>query len=255
MPLLNYLKVSSMRDIEITFREILVSIVIVLLMIGLGFFIAESIHDKVFSDNEKYFKALKVNNNPDLFDYAIRTQVGDMVSYGQFKANDPVSDSLIKGEYFYIDKVEEHYRMHTRVVSYKCGKHTCTRTETYWTWDKVDENWSNTKTFTYLGRKFNYDVVNFYNDQYYDTVNSGFHVRFKFYVIPTKFDGTLYSKSVDKTIKENSLYANQKINEVINDKEHSADYLVTFFWVMWGSLIVVIVVVFVVLENKFLNNK
>jgi hypothetical protein len=244
-----------MRDTKITIREKLVSIVIVLLMIGLGFFIAESIHDKVSSDNEKYYKALKVNNNPDLFDYAIRTQVGDMLSYGQFKANDPVSDSLIKGKYFYIDKAEEHYTMHTRVVSYKCGKHTCHRTEHYWTWDKYGEQQFNTKTFTYLGRKFNYNKVNFYNDQYYDTVNTGFHVRFKFYVIPKEFNGTLYSKSVDKTIKENSLYVNQKINEVVNDKEHSADNWVIFFWVMWGILIVAIVIVFVVLENKFLNNK
>jgi hypothetical protein len=145
--------------------------------------------------------------------------------------------------------------MHTRVVSYKCGKHTCHRTEIYWTWDKVGEDWSNTKTFTYLGRKFNYDKVNFYNDQYYDTIKTSSHVRFKYYVIPQEFNGTLYSKAVGKTIKNNDLYANEKIKDVIDAKKHSADNWVIFFWVMWSILIAAIVIVFVVLENKYLNNK
>jgi hypothetical protein len=243
------------RDVEITLREILVSVVIALLMISLGFFFAGSIHDKVSSDNEKYFKALKVDNNPDLFDYAIRTQVGDMLSFGKFKANEPVSDNLIKGKYFYIDKVEEHYTMHTRVVTYKCGKSTCTRTEIYWTWDRVGEDWKNTKTFTYLGRKFNFDKVRFGNDQYYDTIKTSSQVRFKIYVIPQEFNGSLYSNANDKTIKENELYANQKIKEVVNDKEHSADNWVIFFWIMWSVLIAAVVVIFVALDNKYLNNK
>ncbi|MED3562384.1 hypothetical protein [Bacillus xiapuensis] len=244
-----------MRNIEITLREILISIVIVLVMVGLGFFLAESIHDTVTSDNEKYFKALKVDNNPDLFDYAIRTDVGDMLSYGQFKANEPVSDRLIKGKYYSINKTEEHYTMHTRTVTYKCGKHTCTRTEVYWTWDYVGEEDFNTKTFTYLGREFNYNKIHFYNYEYYDTVQTSSHVRFKIYIIPREFNGTLYSKASNKTIKDNSLYANQKIKEVIDGKEHSADHWVIGFWIAWSILIAAIVFIFIALDNKYINNK
>lgn len=249
------MKVNNMRDIEFTFREVLVSIVITLFMVGLGFFLAETIHDNIASENEKYFKALKVNNDKDMFDYAIRTDVGDMLSYGSFKANEPVSDHLIKGTYFYIDKIEEHYTMHTRVVSYKCGKRTCHRTETYWTWDEVGSEEFHTKTFTYLGRDFNYNKIGFNNDEYYDTVHTGYHVRFKFYIIPTQFNGTLYSKAEDKTIKNNELYDNQKIKDVMNEKEHSADNWVIAFWVFWCFFIAAVVLIFMALDNKYLNNK
>lgn len=243
-----------MRDFEITIREILVSIVIVLLMIGLGFFIAESIHDKITSDSEVYFKSLKVNKDQELFDYAIRTEVGDMLSFGKFKAYEPVSDSLINGKFFAINKVEEHYTMHTRTVSYKCGKSTCTRTETYWTWDYVGETNTNTKTFTYLGKKFDFETVNFNNEQFFDTVDISSDDRFQFYVIPIEFNGTLYSKAKDKTIKENKLYSEQTIKQVIDNKKHSADFWVNWFWFGWGVLIVILVAVFMLLDNKYINN-
>lgn len=242
------------RQVEVTMREVLASIVIVLIMVGAGFFIADTIHDNLTSDNEKYFKALKIDNNPNLFDYSIRTEVGDMLSYGTFKAKQPVSDALVKGKYFAMEKTEEHYTMHTRTVSYKCGKSTCFRTEVYWTWDEVGSEIFTTKTFTFLGRTFDYNKVNFHHYQYLDTIHTDYHVRFQFYVIPTEFKGTLYSIAKDKTIKDNTLYANQKIKEVMNDIEHDADKWVLFFWIGWIVLILIIVVVFWVLENKYLNN-
>lgn len=240
-----------MRNVDFTFREILISIIIALLMVGLGFFIAESIQDKVTSGNEKYFKAFKVEDK-NLFDYAIRTQVGDILSYGEIKANEPVSDDLIKGKYFAIDKREEHYTMHTRTVSYKCGKLTCYRTETYWTWDEIGRKQSNTKTFTYLGKKFDYDKVNFNNYIKIDTVNAGYHVRFIFYAIPEQFKGTLYSKAKDGTIYNNELYSGKKIKDVINEKEGSADQWVIIFWIVWIILILMIVILFMTMENKYI---
>lgn len=243
-----------MRDIEFTFREILVSVVIALLMLGLGFFIAESIRDKVSSDNEKYFKALKINNQAELFDYAIRTEVGDVLSFGQFKANQPISDRLIKGKYFAINKTEEHYTMHTRTVSYKCGKHTCHRTETYWTWDEVGNEKFTTKTFSFLGRNFNYNLIDFHNYDYIDTVKTSSYVRFKFDGIPLEFKGTLFSNTKNNTIKENVLFPSESIKEVINDKENSAGEWVIGFWVAWSIFIIAGVIGFMALENRYLNN-
>lgn len=244
-----------MRDVEVTPREVLVSVVIVLLMVGIGFFIAESIHNKVSVDNEQYFKALKIDNNPELFDYAIKTEVGNMLSYGKFKANEPVSDRLIKGEYFSIIKTEEHYVMKTRTVTYtdSNGK-TKTRTETYWEWDEVDEEQFKTDTFNYLGRNFKYKIVPFRNYKYKETVKTSSHVRFIFYVIPEEFNGTLYSKAKSKTITDTKLYSGDNIKDVIADKEGSADNAVLIFWICWILLTSIIVVVFVVLENRYIND-
>lgn len=243
------------NNFEITKREILVSIVIILTMLGLGFFIADSIHSKVTEDSEKYFKALKVDNDPNLFDYAIRTEVGDVLSYGKFKANEPVSDKLIKGKYFTINKTEEHYTMHTRTVSYKCGKSTCTRTETYWTWDYYDDETISTKTFNYLGKDFDYNKINFNNYKYKETVKTSSHVRFVFDVIPIEFNGTLFAKHINKTITDTNLYTGENIKKVITEKEHSADNWVIVFWISWVLLIAIIVVIFVALDNRYINNE
>lgn len=242
-----------MRDVEFTFREILVSVLIILAMIALGLFIANGIHDSATEDSEVYFKALKVDNDPDLFDYAIRTEVGDTLSYGTFKANEPVKDKLIDGEYFAIRKTEEHYTMHTRTVSYKCGKSTCTRTETYWTWDSVGTETEHTKSFNYLGADFNFDKVDFSNYKYKEKVKTEPNVRYVFDVIPKEFNGTLYAKAKDKTISKTTLFYGEKIKSVMEAKETQADRYTLIFWICWGFLIVVIVVIFAVLDNRYLN--
>lgn len=247
-----------MRDIEITKREIMASIVIILLMIGIGFFISTSIHNKVSVDNEKYFKAMKIDNLPELFDYAINTEIGDMLSYGKFKANEPVSDPMIKGEYFSIRKIEEHYVMKTRVVTYTDSNgNTQTRTETYWEWDEWERDYFHTKTFNYLGRDFKKDRVKIDNYVYKDTVkkNSLSNVRWVLYVIPKEFSASLYSNAKDGTIQQNELYAGQEINRVIEKKEKGADNAVTMFWIIWTVLIVIVIVIFAILDNRYLNNK
>ncbi|MEK4025419.1 hypothetical protein [Sporosarcina sp. FSL W7-1283] len=247
-----------MRDVEITKREILVSIIIILIMMGLGFFLSTSIHNKVSVSNEKYFKALKIDNLPELFNYAINTEVGHVLSYGKFKANEPVSDTMIKGKYFSIKRIEEHYVMKTRVVTYtdSNGK-SQTKTETYWEWDEWKRDYFHTKTFNYLGRDFKIGKVKIDNYIYGDTVKKSTfsNIRWVFYVIPKEFEAALYSNTSEGTINQNELYENQTIERVIERKESGADRAVILFWIGWAVLIVGAVVIFVMLDNKFINNK
>lgn len=247
-----------MRNIGITKREILVSVIIVLLMVGLGYFISTAIHNNVTVGNEKYFKALQVDDNPELFNYAIETQVGGVLSYGVFKANESVTDSLIEGEYFSMIKNEEHYVMKTRVVTYvDSDGNSKTRTETYWEWDVVKRELFITKTFEYLGRDFNFSTVEFNNHRYNDTVKKKAFsdVRWVYYTIPKEFNATLYSQAESKTIKKNEIYPNQTIEALIAKVEKGADSAVIVFWIVWAVLIVIIVGIFVALDNKFINNK
>ena len=94
---------------EITKREILVSICILLIMLAAGFSLSEKIVDSVDAANEKYFKALKINNDKDMFNYAYNTNIGNMFAYGTANVLDPVSIPDIEGQYAEIRKVKEKY--------------------------------------------------------------------------------------------------------------------------------------------------
>ena len=55
--------------IEITLREVLVSIIIVLFMAAAGFMISEKISSKLDEENEEYEQAVKIENDRELFEY------------------------------------------------------------------------------------------------------------------------------------------------------------------------------------------
>ena len=103
-------------DFEITKREILASISIIAVMLLVGFVISGRISNYILDRNEKYNKAVKIESS-DLFEYGMRTNIGYALVYGDLKAMDTVSYPEIDGEYMYIEKIEEHYNMHTRTVS------------------------------------------------------------------------------------------------------------------------------------------
>lgn len=247
----------SMHKIEVTKREILVSIVLVLFMLGLGFLISTKVHDVTNSSNERYFKALKIDNDPELFQYAIDTEVGNIVSYGTVKANNPISDPMIDGEYFELTKIKERYVMKTRTVTYTDSNgNTRTKTETYWEWEEEDRWKSHTDTFTYLGQTYDYDFIKFNHDSYIDTYkkHSFSKVRYKFYGIPVEFEGSLYSKATNKTITDNKFHYNQTIKDLMEQKENEANYMTYVFWIFWIILIGIAVYAFIALDNRYLNN-
>ena len=159
---------------------------------------------------------------------------------------------MIDDDYFAILKIQEDYVMKTRVVTYSCGKNTCTRTETYWEWDEVERWKSNTKTFNFLGVNHSYSAVKFDDYEYLKTITNG-NTRFTFYVIPKKFKGSMYSYMNNKTISDSELFYNENIKQVMEDKEKDADSRVVFFWVFWILLTIFTNVIFVVLDNKYLN--
>ena len=113
------------KTFEITKREFLVSIIIACMMIVLGFFIDDKVQSKFLEDNERYYKATKINNDKDLFDYAMETSAGDSLISGRFKSVDSVSIEELKGDYWFIERTEEKYTMHTRVVTTKDSKGHC----------------------------------------------------------------------------------------------------------------------------------
>ena len=92
---------------EITKREVLFSIVIICVMLIIGIIISGNINDAVMEKQQEYITALQIDNDKDLFEYGMRTNVGNAFVYGELKAIDTVTFDEIDGEYSYVKKVKE----------------------------------------------------------------------------------------------------------------------------------------------------
>lgn len=249
----------SFEDFTITKREILVSIAITLFFIGIGFLISGAIENKINENNEKYFKALKINNNEEMFRYAIKTNVGYTLAEGKVKVENGVSIEEIEGEYLKIKKVTEKYTKHKRQVAHtrKVGKRTETyyTTEEYWTWDFAGQEEIHVDSFNFLGVDFEYNTIKFQNEIYKETKSEGYHIRYKYYVIPSEFQGTLFTYINKNNINENTFFENKTIENIIKEKENELNTNKGIFWFIWIILIVLINFVYVSLENQYLEDR
>lgn len=245
-------------DLEITFREILVSIAITLILVGIGFLISSAIENGINESNEKYYKALKINNNEDMFKYAIKTNVGYVLAQGKVKAVEGVSIEDINGKYFYIRKEKEKYTKHYKQVSHTktVGNKTKTyyTTEEYWTWDYAGKEEFHVEKFNFLGVDFDYGTINFHNEKHKKTKNAGHHIRYQYYVIPATFDGTLFTYIDNNTVNKNEFYINNTIENIINEKEKSENTSINVFWIIWIFFIAIIDFGYVYLENNYLED-
>ena len=249
-------------NFTITKREILVCIAITLLLIGIGFLISSAIKDVEYEYNEKYHKALKIDNDEDTFKYALRTNVGYVLVNGNVKT-EGISIDGINGKYFYIKKVKERYTEHTRQVAHtrtvsdgKGGTKTETyyTTETYWEWDYVSSEEKHVDKFTFSGVEFDYNTIKFYNDKHIDTIKESSKIRYKYYAIPISFNGVLFTHIENNTIVDNEFYYNSSIDEVIRNRQTSVTGAVTGFWLLWIILIGLLDFGYVYMENKYLED-
>lgn len=141
---------------EITKREILVSIIMVCLMLLLGFFIDAKIVEGQILSKEKYTKALKIDNNNDMFKYAIDTNIGNIIVYGNFNVDKGITTEWLKNDYMYIERVTEEYSKHTRTECTGSGEDRTCKTETYYTWDVIGSQSRSVDEIEFSGVIFNF---------------------------------------------------------------------------------------------------
>lgn len=114
---------------EITKREIIASVTIAAVMLFIGLLVSGRIESWEIQKNSEYYSALQITD-PEQFQYGMNTSVGNAFIYGDLEAVDPVTYPELGGAYLYVEKVEEHYNMHTRTVTETDSKgNTHTRTE------------------------------------------------------------------------------------------------------------------------------
>lgn len=237
-------------DIEITVREIIASITIIGFMMLLGFLISYEITKAEIDENDKYNKAVQIDNNTDTFRYAMKTNVGNAFVYGELKAVDPVAYEDINGKYMYLRKVTEKYTSHTRVVH--CGK--TTTVQTYWTWDEIDEESKRATSINFCGVDFDFNKIEIPNSHKIETIKSTDNnkIRYVYYGVDSNIKGTVFTKLNQGTISDKSkFYENKNIEQAL--KIATMEYGNTIFWMLWMLLTVTVVVFFYRLDNKWLD--
>lgn len=240
---------------EITKREILVSLVMMLLCICLGTFISGKIDDWQQDKNAEYDRAARITEE-ELFVHGMNTNLGNAFVYGELEAVNPVTYPEIGGIYSYVKKVKERYTMHTRTVTYTTGSgktmQTHTRVETYWTWDYAGEESKKVKKIVFFGNEFPGKKIDLPSSDYIKTIKESSHIRYKYYGVPERMTGTIYTKLRDKTISDSSpFYNGMKIEEVVEKLEES--HVKTIFWAIWGILMAALMAGFFYLDNRWLE--
>ena len=238
---------------KITARELLFSVIIILVMTAMGFGISEKISSKADEIRQEYEQAAKIDGESTLFEYGMRTDIGNAFIYGKLAAVDTVSHSDIAGEYAYIKKVKEKYTRHTRTVHHRSGKTSWTTVEVYYTWDRVGSEEFHCRKITFLGHEFDYGTIHFPGASYIDTVKKSSELRYKYYGCATEYIGTLYANLGNNTVANTEFISGKSLAEAVEIKEDTASF-VYVFWLIWIVLIILAVYGFCYWDNQWLED-
>lgn len=239
-------------NFEITKREILASISIVAFMLLVGLLIFGKISEIQMDQNEKYNKALWIEDS-DLFRYGMDTDAGNAFVYGKLSAVDTVTYPEIDGSYMYTEKVKECYTMHTRTTAYRdANGHTRTRTEVYWTWDYAGSENLRCREVEFCGIIFQSEKIIMPESEYITTIKESRRVRYKYYGVATEHVGTAFTKLKDGTISDDTVfYEDRTIRQTVKALE--SEFWKALFWIFWIILTGALVIKFYRLDNKWLE--
>lgn len=240
-------------NFEITAREIIMSITIIFVMLIIGLLISNRINQNIIDKNEIYNKAIKIDS-AELFQYGMRTNIGNAFVSGTISPIDVVQDEKIDGKYLYLKKVKEQYTMHTRRVPHKSGKHTYYTTQVYWTWDYVSSEINKSKKIKFNNVEFDYDKIDISSEsKYIDTINESSIIRYVYYGVPAKnYNGTIFTKLKNNTITETDFIINKNTKEAYESMIETSKLPVIIFWMLWIILIVALVLIFYYIDNRWL---
>lgn len=242
---------------NISKKEFWLGIAVALIALAVAVFFEPAIKDGMLKNIQTYEQALRVDNDSKVFAYAQKTNVGNVLAFGDFEALQPQSIPELQGSYAVILKVKEHYTMHTRqnCSTDSKGNETCT-TETYYSWDTVKRWHWESQDYSFLEVKFQaaklelpeaqriflddktmsanlkgfYDQWNLYEQQFFGQPSGD--DRYYFEALPLKFAGTMFVRFLnDEAVEPISgaaqipIYASMTPAQVIQRKK---DDLIVF---------------------------
>lgn len=244
-----------MNRMEITKREVIFSSVIICVMLILGIVISDKINDSLMNKYQEYNAALQIEDDTDLFQYGMRTNVGRAFVHGNLEAVGSVSYPGVQGQYGSMTKDTERYTMHTRTVTRTRtvnGKtQTYTTTEHYWTWDRINRETIHVPSIAFLGVEFPYGTIDYFPEYEITKIDCGFNLREVYYGSDLQYTGTIYTILADDTISNTSFYCDQEIDEVIKSLE--VKWQIVVFWIFWILLIAAATYGFYYIDNRWLE--
>jgi hypothetical protein len=242
---------------EITKREILASVTILAVMVGIGVWLSAPILSKA---TERYLAVASsvVANTDDEFDYISRTNAGRFLANGTLSTTDTVRLEELSGVYSSVKKVKEEYRLHTEVYTTTDGKgHTTTHTRTYHSWDEV-KHWNyKAERAMFRGKEFKIDEVYRVRTQK-DTIikvkTKMFEndTRYVYYTAPVSFDGIMIGNAMNRKYDGPKFINGLTSEQYIKNAERKLNGNTIAFWILWSLLTVGMIVGFYALENKWL---
>ena len=244
----------SVAAMEIKPREIAFSVAIVFVMVALGFLLGSKISDHIAETNEKFTTATQITDDQQ-FQYALDTDFGNVIAYGNLVAEQPVSADDLDGEYAQLTKITERYTMHTREVTYTDSKgHTHTRTEIYWTWDEIDREKDSTETYMFMGASFPADKFSVTAHQQGDTIYDSRFVRHYYEAVDANMVGSIHTQIKDHMIADNNrFYTDAEPQAIVNLAIRRGNIAIILFGVLWIALTGGAVYGFCALENRWLD--
>lgn len=250
----------DLGDIEVTSREIIISIAIIAAFLIGGFLISGRIQDGIDDANARYNTAVKIDclDNNELFVYGMRTNIGNAFVYGKLIAVDTVSYPEVDGEYMEIKKTIEKYTRHTRQVAHTRtvnGKtQTYYTTEVYYSWDYAGSESKKCEKVRFCDVEFSSDRIDLPPLEHIDTQTFG-NIRYIYKGSKTEYLGTLFSDLREDTISEGSDFlAGMTIDEAVEYyKNTGATIKPVLFWFVWMIICGVCVYGFYSFENRWLE--
>ena len=246
-------------DIEVTSREIIVSIAIIAAFLIGGFLISGRIQDSIDDINIKYNTAVKIDcsDSNELFVYGMRTNIGNTFVYGELIAVDPVSYPDIDGEYMEVKKTKEKYTRYTRQVAHTRTVNGRTQTyyttEVYYSWDYAGSESKKCAKVRFCDVEFSSDRIDLPPLEHIDTQTFG-NIRYIYEGSKTEYFGTLFSDLREDTISEGSDFlANMTIDEAVEHYKQTRAIKQAVFWFSWIGICGVCIYGFYSLENHWLE--
>lgn len=266
-------------EFEIKPREVIVCSGIIALMVLFGLFLKNTIVEAMIESNNIYYRAIQINDEPKLFKQAIDTDVGNALVYGTAKASPPVTRPEVKGEYMFLEKIHEHYTRHSRIVTYKDSNgNTKTKEEVTYSWDFNGSEQSKSENIEFLGVTFKntligvpvhkLDLKEVYipntdgNLRWDGYVYTSGHDRWYMKYTPKEISGTIEGslkrhgiKAFDDKKDSIIIHPETKIEMLIHELKSSEHFTEIVFNIIWVTTTIVIVVIFLLCDNKWLDNK
>ena len=243
-------------EFEVTKREVIFSIIIIVAMLGIGMIIGNKISSNIRAKNEVYNKSVTIETN-DMFKYGLDTNIGDSFTYGELNAVDTVSVDDIEG-YMYISRELEEYTRHTKKVRHTNNKgQTYYTTETYYTWDHVrTDSWCNNYV-TFCGVSFPTKDFPIPASHHLKTESCGYHKRYNYSVVDAHYVGTLFADLDNNYICKDRIKPQFRTNITIDEALKSftiSEWDILFFWIPWIIVIGTVVFGFYYIDNRWLED-